>query len=162
MKKNRHRREAARHDSSRSREKPSEHDAKKSSWKSYSRDILEFVGVVIVAWLLYQGLGYALQTDMPMVSVVSGSMEPTLHVGDLLIISNASYAPGDIAVYMRGNVQIVHRIIDVTADGKYIFRGDNNPGPDPAPVARSQLIGKVRFAIPLLGYPRLALYAAGI
>lgn len=124
-------------------------------------DALELVVVVLVAWGFYQGLGYALQTPMPMVSVVSGSMEPNLHVGDLMIVSKADYKVGDIAIYMRDGMTIIHRIIEIRSEG-FVFKGDNNPRPDPEVVPRERVLGKVRLAIPLLGYPRLALYAIGI
>ena len=124
-------------------------------------DAAEIIVVVLVAFGLYQGLGAVLQTPMPMVSVVSSSMEPTLHIGDLAITAKADYKVGDIAIYLRGKITIIHRIIEVRPDG-YVFRGDNNPGPDPAVVPKANVIGKVQFAIPLLGYPRLALYAIGI
>jgi signal peptidase len=122
---------------------------------------LELVVVVIVAWLGYQALGVVLDTPMPMVSVVSGSMEPTMHVGDLAIISNADFQVGDIAIYMRGKMTIIHRIIEIRPEG-YVFKGDNNPSPDPSIVSKELVLGKVRFVVPLLGYPRLALYAIGI
>jgi len=125
-------------------------------------DILELIVVVAAAWLLYQGLGAALQTPTPMLSVVSGSMEPNLHVGDLLIMSGADYQIGDIAAYLAASGRtIIHRIIEIRSDG-YVFKGDNNPVADPLIVGREQIIGKVRLAVPLLGFPRLALYLFGI
>lgn len=124
-------------------------------------DALELVVVVLVAWIAYQGLGVALQTPSPMLSVVSGSMEPNLHVGDLLIMSSADYQIGDIAAYQRGKMTIIHRIIEINGDG-YVFKGDHNSVPDPEVVSSSQIIGKVRMAVPLLGYPRLVLYWIGI
>jgi len=124
-------------------------------------DLTEIVVVVLVAWGVYQGFGFALQTPMPMVSVVSGSMEPTLHVGDLMIISKADYKVGDIAIYLRGRMTIIHRIIEIRPTG-YVFKGDNNAAPDPEVVSPDRVLGRVRLAIPLLGYPRLALYAIGI
>lgn len=124
-------------------------------------DAVELVVVVAIAWTFYQGMGYALQTPMPMVSVVSESMEPVLHVGDLMIISKADYKVGDIAIYMRGSMTIIHRIIEVRPDG-FVFKGDNNSGPDPEIVSPSRVLGKVRLAVPLLGYPRMALRIFGI
>lgn len=125
-------------------------------------DALEIIVVIVVAWLFYQGLATVLQTPMPMVSVVSGSMEPNLHVGDLMLISIADYKVGDIAIYLSNSKTIIHRIIAVQSDGTYIFKGDHNPGPDSAPVPRDRILGRARLALPLLGWPRLALYAIGI
>ena len=125
-------------------------------------DVLELVAVVLVAWIFYQGLGVALQTPSPMLSVVSGSMEPNLHVGDLLVMAKADYQVGDIAAYLRpGGILIIHRIIEISPEG-YTFKGDHNNAPDPQVVAPQQIIGKVRLAVPMLGFPRLVLHWFGI
>ena len=126
------------------------------------REILEFVVAIAAAWLFYQGLALALGTSMPMVAVVSGSMEPNLHVGDLMIVRHQDqYDVGEIAIYNRDRITIIHRIIDVTPQG-YVFKGDNNPGPDPQVVPPERVLGRGMFAIPLLGFPRLLLFAFGI
>jgi signal peptidase len=83
--------------------------------------------------------------------------------GDLLVISKDNYKVGDVVIYNRDDVKytIVHRIV-AEKDGGYVIKGDNNPVPDPGIVREEQVIGKVNFAVPLLGYPRLMLYAVGI
>ena len=136
---------------------------RKQKKRSYKRDIIEIVLAVIAAWVLYQGLAFGLGTPLPIVSVVSNSMEPVLHRGDLLIVAKSDYQIGDIVIYNRPDTQftIVHRIIKET-DGGFVIKGDNNPVPDPGFVQENQILGKVQFAIPLLGYPRLALYAIGV
>ncbi len=74
--------------------------------------------------------------------VLSGSMEPTLHVDDLIIVTiSDSYAVGDIVVYQSGNSLVVHRILEIT-DGMVTTQGDANNAPD-APVELSQIKGKV-------------------
>jgi len=136
----------------------------------YLKDVSEIVIAFLVAWVFYQGLAFATGTSMPIVSVVSDSMEPILHRGDLLFVLNADDPQvGDIVIYQRSDVKytIVHRIIEIQQGG-YIIKGDNNPGPDLAPdgkpliVKKEQIVGRVLFAVPLLGYPRLALYVIGI
>ncbi|MBI5061232.1 MAG: signal peptidase I [Candidatus Aenigmarchaeota archaeon] len=87
-----------------------------------------------------------------------------LSIGDLLVVSKSDYKVGDIVIYNRPEVRytIVHRII-AEKDGSYVIKGDNNPAEDPGVVKQEQIIGKVNFAIPLVGYPRLALlYLAGV
>jgi signal peptidase I len=59
--------------------------------KPFAKDIFEIVVAFVAAWLFLQGLGFALGTSMPVVSVVSESMEPILHRGDLLVV----VGPGD-------------------------------------------------------------------
>ncbi len=134
--------------------------------KTWYKEVLEVAAAVFVAWLFYQSLIFVLHTPMPIVSVVSNSMEPNLHRGDLLLVTGmatADYNVGDVVIYQRPEVSytIVHRIIEATGSG-YVIKGDNNHSPDPGIVQPEQFLGKVRFAIPLLGYPRLALHVFGI
>ena len=129
------------------------------------KDIMEVAVAFFIAWLFYQGLAFAIGTSMPIVSVASESMEPILHKGDLsFVIGPDNLKTGDIIIYNPRpgcfNVQhtIVHRIIDITEDGKLITKGDNNPTQDKCPVDVSEVHGKVVFAFPLLGYPRVFIY----
>ncbi len=131
--------------------------------KSYKRDVLEIVVAFVAAWLFYQGLAFATGTPMPIVSVVSDSMLPILHQGDLLFVVRENVAIGDIAIYQQpgSSFTIVHRIVGMDGE-QYIFKGDNNQVNDPRPVTREQILGKVWFATPLLGYPRMVLHLIGI
>ena len=128
------------------------------------KDIFEIIVAIFIAWIFYQGLAYATGTSMPIVSVVSESMEPVLHRGDLLFVVGPNKIDiGDIVIYNRAEVSytIVHRIINKTDEG-YIIKGDNNPVPDRGFVKGEQIKGEVVFAAPLLGYPRLMLNIFGI
>lgn len=155
--------------------------------RKVQRDVIEIAVAFFAAWLFYQGLAFATGTSMPLVSVVSQSMEPVLHRGDLIFVINpADITVGDIGIYRRtctsrdimnglcaregSFVDIIHRIIE-ERDGGYVFKGDNNACYDtvsgscpdePLIVKKEQIQGKVVIAVPLLGYPRLALYAIGI
>ncbi len=84
--------------------------------------------------------------------VLSGSMEPTLSVNDLIfIIRSGEYATGDIVVYSTGGTPVVHRIVSIDAQsGTLVTRGDaNNVEDDPVPLARVK--GKVAFSVPFIG-----------
>lgn len=133
----------------------------------YSKDVIEIIVAFIAAWIFLQGLGFALGTQMPVVSVVSESMEPILHRGDLLVVIGPNdLKVGDIIIYNVHGIKytIVHRIIKINPDGTYESKGDNNNGQAyyEHNIKKEQIIGKVVLASPLLGYPRLALYAFGI
>ena len=86
-----------------------------------------------------------------------------LSKGDLLFVVNAEPQVGDIIIYKSGrsSFTIVHRIVEKNSGG-YVLKGDNNAVADPGIVRKEQVVGKVLLAAPLLGYPRLALYAVGI
>lgn len=129
--------------------------------KPWKKELLQIAVVIIAAYAFYQGLALALQTPLPILSVVSNSMEPTLHVGDLIVAGKSDYKEDDIAIYLRDRITIVHRIIE-KKDGGFVFKGDNNPAPDPQVVPEERVVGKVYLAIPLLGYPRLILHWIGI
>lgn len=83
--------------------------------------------------------------------VLSGSMEPTFSVGDLLIIHKENtYQYGEIITFSDGSYMTTHRIVEETADG-FITRGDHNNTPDSEPVKPEQIKGRVVKIIPKLG-----------
>jgi len=83
--------------------------------------------------------------------------------GDLLLVVRPdSPKIGDILIYRKlgSDFTIVHRLVKIE-NNTYIVKGDNNRVADP-PVARDYAVGKVVFAMPVLGYPRLLLHLVGI
>ncbi len=97
--------------------------------------------------------------------VISYSMEPTLRVGDVVIVDKcADIKVGDVVVYVKGGRLIVHRVIKITEYGgelRYLTKGDANAVPDApsnAPftwLTRDRIIGKVVFVIPYVGIFRV-------
>jgi len=92
--------------------------------------------------------------------VLSGSMEPAISPGDVVIVGAVS--PTDIAVddvitfYRTENgIPTTHRVVEVlSGDGGLAFRtmGDANEDPDGAPVPAGNVVGRVVFTIPFIGY----------
>lgn len=83
--------------------------------------------------------------------VLSGSMEPQLHTGDLLIIARQeTYELGDVVVYQSGSITVTHRIIALT-ETEATTKGDANDSSD-LPILRSQIKGRVVLAVPWIGY----------
>ena len=82
--------------------------------------------------------------------VLSGSMEPTLAVNDLVIVLSADdYSVGDIVVYQDGDLLVIHRVVEI-GESYLVTRGDaNNTADDP--VDLSLVKGRMAFAIPLVG-----------
>jgi signal peptidase len=91
--------------------------------------------------------------------VQSGSMEPSISTGSLVIIyPQDAYHIGDVVTFGEdsgGAVPTTHRIIDKNEEnGQTVFttKGDANEGPDPEQVPRSDIIGGVMVSVPTLGY----------
>jgi len=83
--------------------------------------------------------------------------------GDLVfVVKPSNIRIGDIVIFEPG--PIIHRVIKINEDGTYETKGDNNAHQLEVEhsIPKSRIHGKVLFAVPLLGYPRLALYAIGI
>lgn len=91
--------------------------------------------------------------------VQSGSMEPAIKTGALSVIKPSSrYSVGDVIMFgpdTKTQVPTTHRIVaDEVRSGVFYYttKGDANEDPDPQAVAQSEVIGKVLFSIPYLGY----------
>lgn len=80
------------------------------------------------------------------VAVHGRSMEPTYHSGDLLVVRSDEPEVGDVAVYRladglaRGG-NVVHRVVGVRGDDRYVMQGDANEFPDDATPSRRDVIG---------------------
>jgi signal peptidase len=131
------------------------------------------IGGVMGFWF---GLRAGLRTEYPLLTVASGSMVPTLNVGDLIMVQgvvNASElraAPkpdGETIVFRSPRIEgelIVHRAVyKEFHEGLWYFRtqGDANYGPDTWPntedtwngmISHNRLVGKVVGKVPWLGY----------
>lgn len=89
--------------------------------------------------------------------VLSGSMEPTIMTGDLVIIQKCNVnelKEGDIIAFRSGNSVITHRILKSTIENgqkMFITKGDNNNTEDRNPVALSDVEGIYTTRIPKLG-----------
>jgi signal peptidase len=82
--------------------------------------------------------------------ILSGSMEPTLSVNDLVVVKAAdSYTVDDIVVYQSGSTLVIHRIVDIQGD-VYITKGDANNTAD-EPIGLAVIKGKEVFSVPFVG-----------
>jgi len=52
--------------------------------------IVYLISAFVFAWLIYTGLGIILGTESPMMIVVSGSMEPLYHRGDIIVLQGTN------------------------------------------------------------------------
>ena len=82
--------------------------------------------------------------------VVTGSMEPSIHVGDYIVVEKTdadNLTEGDIISFyseqsdIRG-LLVTHRIVGKADDGSYITKGDANPVSDTVTVQKDKIVGK--------------------
>ena len=81
--------------------------------------------------------------------VETGSMEPTLHVGDFIIVKSCD--PSELKVRdiisfysedesIKGML-VTHRITEIRRDGTFVTKGDANPVSDSVTVSRDKILG---------------------
>ena len=122
-----------------------------------------FYGLVILVLALIAGTVAISALDIPggfkLYTVMSGSMEPTLPVGSLVVVkSQDNYGVEDIVTYKAEKDRSVknpqntttHRIARIE-EGDYVTRGDANEVEDLVPVKKDLVLGKVVFSLPLIG-----------
>ncbi|WP_017187208.1 signal peptidase I [Alkalibacillus haloalkaliphilus] len=90
-------------------------------------------------------------------NVLSGSMEPHLSPGDIIIIRNDSEVKeGDVITFQgKQNNLVTHRVIGVFEKNgitHYETKGDANKTPDRQYVSNEEVIGKLSLSIPKAGY----------
>ncbi|MEZ3117419.1 signal peptidase I [Halobaculum sp. MBLA0147] len=85
--------------------------------------------------------------------ILSGSMEPALSTGDVVIVdAGTAVGVGDVITFRDGrDVPTTHRVVEVV-DGAYLTQGDANENPDPGLVSPADVLGEVTLSIPLIGY----------
>lgn len=107
---------------------------------------------VCIALIVPRFFGYQIYT------VLSGSMEPTYHVGAVVYIDQKVKAEeikekDPIAFHLSNGEIATHRVVKVEADKQqFITKGDANNTKDIDPIPFSQLIGKAVFTIPYIGF----------
>ena len=81
--------------------------------------------------------------DYSILVVLTGSMEPTIKAGEMILIKEKDqYQVGDIVTYIDEDAYfITHRITQINGN-ECITRGDNN-NVDDQPINRKDIIGKV-------------------
>jgi signal peptidase len=90
--------------------------------------------------------------------VHGGSMEPSIHLGSLMLVTRvdpASVAVGDVVTVRTASSIVTHRVVTIDHhDGTQWFtlKGDANEQPDGAPYVATDLIGRVLLVVPVAGY----------
>ena len=111
--------------------------------------------VVIVAVFLLFLRPVALWGDTHYEPVFTGSMEPTIPVGSVVVIKPVdpeTLKIGDIICFKLSEPSsVTHRIFNITDEG-FTTKGDANEDPDQWTVKKENVIGKVVLTIPYIGY----------
>jgi signal peptidase len=124
------------------------------------RKIFAWIFVILV--LFVAGSMLPIEKNYKLMTVMSGSMEPKILTGSLaFVLPRSDYRIGNIITFksterINGSSITSHRIVEIkTNDGRKIFvtKGDANENKDTDEIAQSQIIGRLFFAIPFLGYP---------
>ncbi|MDQ1284299.1 MAG: signal peptidase [Patescibacteria group bacterium] len=91
--------------------------------------------------------------------VLSGSMEPAIRTGSVILVKPAAeYKVGDIVTFGesgKSKTPTTHRIFEIKeVDGKkaYVTKGDANNSPDQKTVSQGEIIGKLITGAPYVGY----------
>ena len=94
------------------------------------------------------------------IAIASGSMEPKIHKGDIVIINRdyniKSIKKGEVMAYRHSGIIVVHRIIKKEKNkGKYYFvtKGDANKKEDNIVIDESMIVGIVDYKVPYIGLP---------
>ena len=126
------------------------------------KKVVEYLVLTVVVLLMaaavftYVGPHFGWQVD----AVLSGSMEPRLKVGSLVVtrsVEPETIAVGDIITFRSSagsDEMITHRVANVGHSSPIYFetRGDANDATDPFTVPASNLVGKVCCHLPYWGY----------
>jgi len=108
--------------------------------------------VLLSSWVMLSGIAGGWN---PMV-ITSGSMEPSIGVGDILMVSEH---PSDllgqqsvVVIDSGDGAPIAHRIFSVEGD-RYVTKGDANALPDTDQASPEDVIGVGRLVVPAIGMP---------
>ena len=87
--------------------------------------------------------------------VVSGSMEPAIARGSLVLVRPVSWREieeGDVIAFGNRDEVITHRVAKIDLqENSFVTKGDANDEEDMSPVPFASLIGKVEKHVPMIG-----------
>ena len=119
-------------------------------------------GLVIVAMIFAFLIAGIRIFGVQVYGVLTGSMEPTHPTGSLIYVKRTDASDlrvNDVITFsISPNVIATHRIVEIVPDEnnpsivRYRTKGDANKDVDASLVSASNIIGKVVFSVPQLGY----------
>ena len=94
------------------------------------------------------------------IAIASGSMEPKVNKGDIVIVNQRAkeLKKGDVIAFKQNKIIMVHRIVKIIKyDGEdlYYTKGDANNKIDDFITEKNMIVGKVVVRLPSIGYPTI-------
>lgn len=117
-----------------------------------------FITLMLAVAFLFVVPLLPIEHNLQMRIVESGSMEPHIMTGSLVVIKpGANYQIGQVITFNGtfADVPTTHRINDVYQEGGrtwFITKGDANEEADTKAIQEKDIIGKVFFTVPYAGY----------
>lgn len=112
--------------------------------------IIIIIGFYYIYQLKIVGNDYANLFGYTFFEVATGSMYPTMEIGDVVIVKiTREVQPNDIIVYIDGESIITHRLIEKN-ETELIAKGDANNSED-KPIQEDMVLGQVIKIMPKIG-----------
>lgn len=111
---------------------------------------LTVICLVLIIPILIYGFPFLVGADGSY-TVMSGSMRPALHPGDLVIVKQTKPAAINVGHLVTAKFRefvYTHRVVEKIEGDLFRLKGDANEDPDPNFVEPSQIIGKVFLVFP--------------
>jgi signal peptidase len=115
-------------------------------------EVLTVIFLVLVVFAAFE----VATDDVKLLVVLSSSMEPLMHPGDLIIAKRTTdFKIGDVVAFQDPSGQkmslITHRVVEAEG-GVFKTKGDAVEETDPFEVRAKDVYGKFIFGLPYLGY----------
>jgi signal peptidase len=120
-------------------------------------NILSWAAVIIVVLLAFALVGVRIAGFTPY-AIISPSMTPKYQVGDLVYVRAVDpedIQVGDVLTFVANDdlMVVTHRAAEIDWENRCIYtKGDANESRDLAPVSFENVVGRVSFSLPKLGY----------
>jgi signal peptidase I len=141
--------------------------ARRHRFRNRARDRAALRGTLVTAavvGVLAVSFGYGLPSVLgsptPLLAIATGSMVPTLHRGDLVVVEHVAPSAITVGTIIAFSVSClpsptVHRVVAIVSKAPswvYQTKGDANTAKDPCTVPYSDVHGAVIAHVPYVGY----------
>ncbi len=134
------------------------------AWMRRIARLCSALGAALLLALALVGVGSSVVPrvmGMQPYAIISGSMEPAYPTGSLVYadpVEGEEVQVGDVAAFWQGEEVIIHRVEAIDGDaGELVTKGDANEDVDLRPVPLQNVLGRVVFSVPFVGYFLMAL-----